>query len=107
LIELRDVWTDSSRAMSTETHEATLIANGFDPRYLKTSRFFFLESFKKGQLELVEAFLACGMPFRAERDREPAIIRAAEGACFEAVQLALSRSGVERDRDTHHPSRGA
>ena len=79
--------------------DAILVRNGFDPRFLRESRFFFLEAFKKGDLELAEAFITRGVPFAAEYDREPAIVKAAEGGRWDAVQLATKHGAPLEARD--------
>ena len=80
--------------------EATLIAHGFDPRFLETNaRFFFLQALQKGPLELAEAFLVCGMSLRAKTDREPPIIKAAESGHLAHVELVLRYGGDLATRD--------
>ncbi|MDQ3295503.1 MAG: hypothetical protein M3619_02885 [Myxococcota bacterium] len=76
--------------MDTTTAEVLLVSHGYDPRYHdKTSRHGFLERCKNGPIDLLEAFLVCGMPVRAQSDHTAPIIKAAESGKLEHIQLIL------------------
>ncbi len=80
--------------MDRHTAEATLAEFGYDPRQLdRNARHGFLQSAKNGPLRLMEAFIVCGIPMRAESDREPPIIKAAESGLLAHVELVLAHGG--------------
>src|SRR5688572_14897537 len=76
-------------AVTPAEAEATLLRNGVDPRFIGSRRDSFLQAFKNGELALAEAFIVSGMPVRAEGNREPPIVKAAEGGRLDAVELAM------------------
>jgi len=84
------------RDMDRATAEEILIRHGFEPRHFASERFWFLKAFKEGPIELAEAFVVCGMPMRAPKDREPPVVKAAESGKLAHVLLAL-RLGASLD----------
>jgi ankyrin repeat protein len=91
--------------MEPTAAERTLIESGHDPRYLDASaRHWFLEACRKGPLELVEAFLVCGMPMLVASEQTPPIIKAAESGDIAHVRLLLAHGAsldtVDRSGDT-------
>ena len=86
--------------MEREVAERVIVENGHDPRFLDSSaRYAFLQACQKGPLDLVEAFIVCGMPIRTTTDREPAIIKAAESGKLEHVKLILRYGGSLDTKD--------
>ncbi|HXK20019.1 MAG TPA: ankyrin repeat domain-containing protein, partial [Polyangiaceae bacterium] len=76
-----------------------LIQAGIEPDRIAQDRFWFLQACQEGPTELMAAFLAHGAAVHAPEDREPPIIKAAEGGSLERIDLLLAHGASPDARD--------